>query len=230
VIVLSFLLVIIAAVALVVGLFLDSLGWIWASIAACLLALLFLGIGVLQRRGAPAGVAGADEEYKGSASRVVETGPAEARQATDDVAVVPKRTVRDARETIDSTDAVSAAGTAPVISRSEQGPEPLDAVISAKRPTRKAATKKAATKTSPAKKAAATATPSRSTAKKAAKKTTGAAARRRLSEIKGLGEKKALALIKEFGSLEAIREASVEELAAIKGIGRSTAEQIRRQL
>lgn len=222
-IVLSFLLVIVAAVALVVGLFLDSLGWIWASIASCLLALLFLGIGVLQRRGAPAGVAPAEDEYAGSASRLLETGPAEAAQATEDVAVVPKRTVSDARETIESTDAASAAATAPVVSRRESKPEPESSqeVIPAKR-----AVKKTTAKKRPARKAAAKTTAQKATAKK----TTGAAARRRLAEIKGLGETKAMALIKEFGSLEAIGAASVEELTAIKGIGPSTAEEILKEL
>ncbi len=65
-IVLSFVLVIVAAVTLVIGLFQTDSGleWIWASIGSCVAAMVFLGIGVLQRRGAARPRVEADEAYR----------------------------------------------------------------------------------------------------------------------------------------------------------------------
>ncbi|MBC7260876.1 MAG: excinuclease ABC subunit C [Chloroflexi bacterium] len=51
-----------------------------------------------------------------------------------------------------------------------------------------------------------------------------------LDEIPGVGPKRRQALLKHFGSLEAIREASVEELAAVKGMTREAAERIKERL
>nr|MBC7244992.1 excinuclease ABC subunit UvrC [Chloroflexota bacterium] len=51
-----------------------------------------------------------------------------------------------------------------------------------------------------------------------------------LDEIPGVGPKRRQALLKHFGSLEAIREASVEELAAVKGMTREAAERVKEQL
>jgi len=51
-----------------------------------------------------------------------------------------------------------------------------------------------------------------------------------LDQIPGVGPKRRQALLKHFGSLEAIREASVEELAAVKGMTREAAERIKEQL
>lgn len=55
-------------------------------------------------------------------------------------------------------------------------------------------------------------------------------ARERLAEIKGVGPAKQDALIEHFGSLEAIRNASVEELTAVQGVGSTTAGNIRKAL
>ncbi len=49
-----------------------------------------------------------------------------------------------------------------------------------------------------------------------------------LTEIEGIGEARARALLRHFGSMKAIREAPVEELAAVKGISRPAAEAVRR--
>ena len=49
-----------------------------------------------------------------------------------------------------------------------------------------------------------------------------------LTEIEGIGEARAKALLRHFGSLKAIREASVEELAGVKGISRPAAEAVRK--
>lgn len=54
-----------------------------------------------------------------------------------------------------------------------------------------------------------------------------AATRSPLEEVPGLGPKKRKALIDAFGSLKAVREASVEELAAVRGMTRSLAAKVK---
>ena len=51
-----------------------------------------------------------------------------------------------------------------------------------------------------------------------------------LDEIKGIGTTKKLALLKEFGSVEKIREASVEDLTKVTGINESLAQNIKEKL
>ena len=51
-----------------------------------------------------------------------------------------------------------------------------------------------------------------------------------LDEIPNLGPKRKQALLQHFGSIEAIREASLDRLLAVKGIPRSVAENIRKHL
>jgi excinuclease ABC subunit C len=47
-----------------------------------------------------------------------------------------------------------------------------------------------------------------------------------LDDVPGLGETRRKALIKKFGSLKRLRAATVEELMAVPGIGRRTAEAV----
>ena len=47
-----------------------------------------------------------------------------------------------------------------------------------------------------------------------------------LDDVPGLGDTRRKALIKRFGSLKRLRAASVEELMAVPGIGRRTAEAV----
>ncbi len=54
--------------------------------------------------------------------------------------------------------------------------------------------------------------------------------RSRLSEIEGVGPSREQALLRRFGSLDSIRRATEEELAATPGVGRTTAERIRTAL
>ncbi|MEP7200953.1 MAG: excinuclease ABC subunit UvrC, partial [Chloroflexota bacterium] len=49
----------------------------------------------------------------------------------------------------------------------------------------------------------------------------------RLDEIKGIGPKRRQALLKQFGSLDGIRNATLAELAAVGGMSQSAAEQIK---
>ncbi|MBL7184206.1 MAG: excinuclease ABC subunit UvrC [Anaerolineae bacterium] len=51
-----------------------------------------------------------------------------------------------------------------------------------------------------------------------------------LEEIPGIGPRRRQALLKHFGSIEAIRQASVEELAVVKGMTRKAAEMVRENL
>jgi excinuclease ABC subunit C len=47
-----------------------------------------------------------------------------------------------------------------------------------------------------------------------------------LDDIPGIGEVRKKALLRHFGSLEKIKQATVEELAAVQGMSRKAAEQI----
>src|SRR5215472_12622469 len=51
-----------------------------------------------------------------------------------------------------------------------------------------------------------------------------------LDDVEGIGPVRRRALLRHFGSLRRIREASVEQLAAVKGLNRELAEEIRRHL
>jgi excinuclease ABC subunit C len=51
-----------------------------------------------------------------------------------------------------------------------------------------------------------------------------------LDDIPGIGPRQGQALIRHFGSLEAIRQAPVEELVAVVGMTRAAAEQVKAHL
>jgi excinuclease ABC subunit C len=51
-----------------------------------------------------------------------------------------------------------------------------------------------------------------------------------IDEIEGIGETRKLALLKEFGSLDALRRASVEEIAGVPGFGEKMALKVHRGL
>jgi excinuclease ABC subunit C len=48
-----------------------------------------------------------------------------------------------------------------------------------------------------------------------------------LAEVRGIGPKRKKALLQQFGSLDAIRQASIEELAAVPGMTRKAAEELK---
>lgn len=220
-IVLSFLLVIVAAVTLVIGLFVgENLIWIWTSIGSCVVAMIFLGIGVLQRRSAqPADAgsgSGADSGYgPGSISGLLRDDTDEQEEtdtADDDVTVVPKRTV----------DEVPDSQPAPVAG-SREGAESTSAETGDEAPV--AATLEDVSETPTSQPA-----PSTTAAPVSDDETVGDAARERLSQVKGLGRAKQDALLDRFGSLEGIQGASIKELRGVKGFGDSTARSVHQQL
>ena len=47
-----------------------------------------------------------------------------------------------------------------------------------------------------------------------------------LDDIAGVGKKRKVALLKEFGTLDNIKNASIEDLAKIKGMNQKTAENV----
>ena len=54
----------------------------------------------------------------------------------------------------------------------------------------------------------------------------GSLTKSELDEIEGIGKVKKLALLKHFGSVEKIRNASIEELTKVKGINENLAKKI----
>jgi excinuclease ABC subunit C len=51
-----------------------------------------------------------------------------------------------------------------------------------------------------------------------------------LDDVAGIGPKRRRALLRRFGSVQRIREASVDELAAVVGMTRSLAERLKERL
>ena len=51
-----------------------------------------------------------------------------------------------------------------------------------------------------------------------------------LDDIKGIGKAKREALLKKFGTVEKIKNASIEELMEIKGINKQLAQEIKNSL
>lgn len=275
-IVLSLILVIAAAVLLIAGFFQTGLTLIYGSIAACVLAMIFLGIGVLQRRrsgpatqtagGYGPGARGTTTPVRPSgSSRPTSRGASEdevrSTRPEGDV-VVKKTSAADApkkkavKKVAARTGNGSAAGedTAPepaaaaaeaqlqepaaaekATASATAAPAEAEAPTDAEKPAKKAAAKKSATKKKSAKKSTGkkkstkkSAAKKKSTAKKSA--TTGAAARARLADVKGVGPAKQDALLERFGSIEAIRDASVDELSGVPGIGAATAKTLKDSL
>lgn len=248
-IVLSLLLVIAAAVCLFIGLFLsEALTFIYVAIVLCLLSLLLLWLGSrAHRRVAPSEPS---EPVYGGATRPGAT--AAARPATG--------TAFTADEEEDDLDALTAPSGSVVTktsareraaARAEPGPSssPTTAQTpattkAAKRTTtkkaatrktaKKAATKKAATKKASTRKAATKKSAAKKTAKKTSssgRRTTGAAARSRLGAISGIGPSKQDALLERYGSIESIRDASVDDIVDnVKGFGPALAQRVKDEL
>jgi DNA uptake protein ComE-like DNA-binding protein len=251
VIVLSLVLVIAAAVLLVLGVFQDGLLLIYLSIASCLLAMGLLGVGVLLRRrggvvaaGAPAtataggGAVGGTPVHGrsvGSVREPLDDGPDRDR-------TVPVRPVgRDATDERADPVAPATAATAAPVSR----PAVKKAVVkkaairkvSAAAPVRDV-TAVAPTEPRPAAVAppgqAAKKAPLRKVAKKAtARKATAsvsgspASVSSSLASVKGLGPAKLDALLARFGDEQGLRDATVEDLTTVRGVGPALAQRIK---
>ena len=52
----------------------------------------------------------------------------------------------------------------------------------------------------------------------------------RLDGIKGIGPKRKEALMKEYGSIEKIKKASIEDLVKVQGMNRKSAESVKEEL
>jgi excinuclease ABC subunit C len=51
-----------------------------------------------------------------------------------------------------------------------------------------------------------------------------------LDEVKGIGEKRKINLLKHFGDVESIKNADINEIACVKGINRDLADNIYKHL
>lgn len=260
-IVLSLILVIVAAVALIAGIFQGGLELIYTSIGACVLAMILLGIGVLVRRrstprpsapaygpgasgspAAPAGPGGPPATAGRGAPRESAAPEAAPDEGPDEAVVVRRTVARDAparREVRAGDDEPSSdssersafagrSGAEPGARRIVRRPAVADERPGVQRPVRK----KAVTKRPTAKKAVTrrttTAAPPRGPGPRTSDdRTTGAAARSALAQIKGVGPAKQEALLHAFSSLEAIRDASLGELSQVQGIGPSVARRVK---
>lgn len=243
-IVLSLLLVIAAAVCLFIGLFLsEALTFIYVAIVLCLLSLLLLWLGSrAHRRVAPSEPS---EPVYGGATRPGAT--AAARPATG--------TAFTADEEEDDLDALTAPSGSVVTktsareraaARAEPGPSsspttaqtPATTKAAKRTTTKKAATRKTAKKAATKKAATKKASTRKAATKKSAKKTsssgrrtTGAAARSRLGAISGIGPSKQDALLERYGSIESIRDASVDDIVDnVKGFGPALAQRVKDEL
>lgn len=273
-IVLSLVLVIVAAVTLVLGVFQDGLMLIYVSIGTCLAAMVLLGIGVVLRRredaraavaGHDAGAPGRDEASpapaRGDGSpasaraevpttsehddgdaqvRVREAGAVDGAQAeTGEVrptrkAVVKKAVVKKVAAAPTTPDAADEETTRAF--RPTERDEPAGAATPP--PARKVAVTKTPTTTPPAE----TATAKKAAVKKAAAEkatatgeatpveTSPAGSASALPQVRGLGPAKSQALLDRFGSVEALREADLAEIVAVKGIGEGLARELKREL
>ena len=273
-IVLSLALVIAAAVALFIGLFVTTgLQFIYIAIGLCLVSLLLLWFGTRSRKadapdapsapvygGVRSGSTAAPVRRTTVAGEDTETGEVDDVDELDALTspergdVVRTTSARDraAARVAEAASADQPADTPPVGGDEEPTVQVVDAEeattnasaaggatakkATAKKATAKKATaKKATAKKATAKKATAKkATAKKATAKKAtAKKATaggtrGNAARERLAQIPGVGPAKQEALLEQYGSLEAVRDASVDDIVAnVRGFGKALATRVK---
>jgi hypothetical protein len=252
VIVLSLILVIAAAVLLVVGVFQDGLLLVYLSIGSCLAAMALLGAGVLVRRrdgasaapayGMPAtATAGpapaitgrqvdpvrpaaredgvtADETPGREPDTTTPAGPARDEQARDEQAA-------PARPATTSPAAPTAA--TPVVKKAVVKKAVVRKATVQGTPVKKAAVKKAVVRRSPAvpspggdPASTGAAAPSADAAPRA---TTGGG----LDAVKGLGPAKRQALLERFGDEASVRDASIDELTEVRGVGPALARAIK---
>ena len=132
-------------------------------------------------------------------------------------------------------EADTAAATAPAV---DEDPSPVDASTAVPATAKKSAAKKSTGKKATRKSTAKKATAKKSTAKKSTAAaaasgggTTGAQARARLAQIAGVGPAKQDALLAQYGSVESIAAASVDDIVAnVKGFGPALASRVKDDL
>ncbi len=227
-IVLSLILVIVAAVALIAGFFQgDDLTLIYAAIGACILALIFLGIGVLQRKRARTSPSSGDGYGPGAGRGPVR--PAGAQSS------------RPASSRTDEGDGSSGDETAGTQAAADSGGETATAVVdrgpdtdAEDDPGAGGATAGEAepveerrSSTRPVKKVDSRPDAAGSGAEQDADEATGGDEagdeadaedlHAFLAGVKGIGPAKQDALVERFGSLQAIRAADVSELSERQG-------------
>ncbi len=232
-IVISLVLVIAAAVSLFIGLFIatDTLVFIWGAIALCLVSLFLLWLGTRQRKGAEptspsapvyggaaARSGGSTTPARGGTGQDVDDGFDEVASPADETVVI-----RDAPDTAGSSrgEAAAAAGATSSTPRKK-------AVV------RKVPVKRAAGRTPVRKATAGTTRPAAMVGTTGASATSGAnaaEARARLAQIAGVGPAKQDALLSQYGSLDGIRDASVDDIVAnVRGFGEALATRVKREL
>jgi hypothetical protein len=255
VIVLSLILVIAAAVLLVVGIFQDGLFLIYLSIGSCLAAMGLLGIGVLVRRREGGAAATSGHGAPATAAGPAPAGPAPAVSGRPVEA--PRSVREDATahgERIDASSGAEERGTAqdraglsPATETATSVPQPgataVGPAVAKRAVVKKAVVRRAAVEPAPT---------GRATVKRAVvRKTTGttsssAAANSSssaapggspgrgssgqgggLDAVKGLGPARRQALLDRFGDEQALRDASVEELTEVRGVGPRLAQAIK---
>jgi hypothetical protein len=236
----SLILVIVAAVTLVLGIFADGLGLVYVSIGTCLGAMAVLGVGGLLHRRAsaaaqPAGYA--DDRTAGSTAArpvaassetVAAASPAEtvavdpvpagtdAHGTEDEPAMVDPADPADPAELADPADPAGPAARPPVERPAARKTAVRKVVAAEEAPAERSVAKKAAVARVPVEQAtttAATPTPTGS-----------------LTDVKGLGPAKRNALLSRFGDEAAVATASLDELTSVPGIGPGLARSIRATL
>lgn len=208
-IVLSLVLVIVAAVTLIAGFFeQESLTLIWVSIGSCIAAMVSLGIGVRQRQGERPARAGVGDAYGPGATGVPTppVTPTRGRPAPATGETTPAASSEVPEETHDpATDTEVAAGedTAPPTRQADPSDAPVLRKTVANRPVAPATADGAAG---------------------------DAQADDELTRIKGVGPATRAALLARFGSVDAVRRATAAELAEVKGVGPALARRIEEEL
>jgi predicted flap endonuclease-1-like 5' DNA nuclease len=217
VIVLSLVLVIAAAVLLVLGVFQDGLLLIYLSIAACLLAMALLGAGVLLRRREMRAPAGAGDTGPAATTSPPATSTRPGTASRPGAASRPGTAAQPpppASELVDPEPSGTETGVTGSAMPSTPEPPPAEEAVD------EAVVEKATAKEAEVREQVSTpvSAPTRS---HAGRRGTG------LSSVKGLGPARREALLERFGSEQGMRDASIDELTEVRGVGPTLARAIK---
>jgi hypothetical protein len=220
VIVTSMLLVIVGAVTLVIGIFTDELNLVYISIGSCLLAGLFLIVGIVRGRpsrkpvltgaGEQASWSGAGTSWPPADDQTLEREPEPARSSAVQVMDEPRAADEPFQPPADDDEIV-------VVPKRTAG----------SRSVKKAAKKAAKTA---GKKAAKKAVGKKAGNKAASRTADARRAEAALVEVAGLGPAKRKALLDHFGSYDALRKATPRKITEVPGISDTLAQRVKRAL